>query len=63
MSDRSLKKSLPGKSNRQADENLDLFSVNRGTSLDGIIIYYLVHLTYLLLFYTNTHCYCSSSCV
>ncbi|ANM64102.1 mucin-5AC-like protein [Arabidopsis thaliana] len=35
MSDRSLKKSLPGKSNRQADENLDLFSVNRGTSLDG----------------------------
>jgi hypothetical protein len=37
MSDRSLKKSLPGKSNRQADENLDLFSVNRGTSLDVLI--------------------------
>ncbi|CAL9246769.1 unnamed protein product [Arabidopsis halleri] len=38
MSDRSLKKSLPGKSNRPAaDENLDLFSVNRGTSLDVLI--------------------------
>ncbi|EOA24072.1 hypothetical protein CARUB_v10017291mg [Capsella rubella] len=34
MNDRSLKKSLPGKSNRPADENLALFSVNREASLD-----------------------------
>ncbi|XP_024013730.1 putative GPI-anchored protein pfl2 isoform X2 [Eutrema salsugineum] len=42
MSDRSLKKSLSGKSNRlvgDADENLDLFSVNRGdlTSFDLLL--------------------------
>ncbi|VVB05356.1 unnamed protein product [Arabis nemorensis] len=42
MNDRSLKKSLSGKTNHpadivvgDADENLDLYSVNRGTSLDG----------------------------
>ncbi|KFK34398.1 hypothetical protein AALP_AA5G139900 [Arabis alpina] len=42
MNDRSLKKSLSGKTNRpadfivgDADENLDHYSVNRGTSLDA----------------------------
>lgn len=48
MNDRSLKKSLSGKTNPpaddsivgDADENLDLFSINRSglTSLDGIIL-------------------------
>ncbi|XP_010503852.1 PREDICTED: uncharacterized protein DDB_G0271670-like [Camelina sativa] len=37
MSDRSLKKSLTGKSNHPADENLDLFSVNREASLDVLL--------------------------
>ncbi|XP_010426728.1 PREDICTED: uncharacterized protein DDB_G0271670-like [Camelina sativa] len=37
MSDRSLKKSLTDKSNHPADENLDLFAVNREASLDVLL--------------------------
>ncbi|KAL1199768.1 hypothetical protein V5N11_013033 [Cardamine amara subsp. amara] len=37
MNDRSLKKSFTGKNNGPVDENTDLFSVNRGTSLDVLL--------------------------
>lgn len=46
MNDRCLNKSLTGKNNGPVDENTDLFSVNRETSLDGIIYHRFIDLSF-----------------